>query len=514
MPEPDSTAFFTPSPEPVRWIYSKQDNGRSLAQFLGDVDIDGAITGLNLPVPIGVVTMRRVNPDAVDVSWLVTGSEGETISIAGSNTDGFAEGLSYSLTNNWAFTVQGGGITTANPNANVIACINSTRLTIGPADSQIINVNGCNITFAGQGIADGTALTVDSFSKGLCNLDVQVVCSHDGPAVEFRPSTSHTGDSDKNQGVSTFFVRVIEQAVKSGNAVALKFNAQNGESLNGSTYAFMEVNGGLTGVQFVTAGTGVITGCHFSIRGIHDYANGVGGIGIDTSGAAGLESCTFDIEISTPVSSSYTAKIASKTCEWNFLDLTAGTVKIDLAAAAVNNTIHITADNATALILTDASDGTNRVWFNGKLVKSMVVWDATGDTVVSGTRAGGFVVQGRTTGIRDLIDLKAVNRSNNGTIASAVVAVRVADVLTDVWEFDEALKLKPSVNAVSDIGSTALGVRALYLTDGLYVDGVRVMKEQGAAVADAAGGAVIDVEARAALNALLSRSRAQGFIAT
>lgn len=37
---------------------------------------------------------------------------------------------------------------------------------------------------------------------------------------------------------------------------------------------------------------------------------------------------------------------------------------------------------------------------------------------------------------------------------------------------------------------------------------------QGAAVADAAGGAVIDVEARAALNALLARLRIQGVIAT
>lgn len=42
----------------------------------------------------------------------------------------------------------------------------------------------------------------------------------------------------------------------------------------------------------------------------------------------------------------------------------------------------------------------------------------------------------------------------------------------------------------------------------LKVGGTKVVGAQGAAVADAAGGAVIDVEARAALNALLAELRA------
>ena len=46
------------------------------------------------------------------------------------------------------------------------------------------------------------------------------------------------------------------------------------------------------------------------------------------------------------------------------------------------------------------------------------------------------------------------------------------------------------------------------------VAGTKVIGTQGAAVADATGGAVVDAEARTALNALLSRLRAHGLIAT
>lgn len=46
------------------------------------------------------------------------------------------------------------------------------------------------------------------------------------------------------------------------------------------------------------------------------------------------------------------------------------------------------------------------------------------------------------------------------------------------------------------------------------VSGTKVLGAQGAAVADAAGGVVIDAEARTALNAALARMRAHGIIAT
>lgn len=51
-------------------------------------------------------------------------------------------------------------------------------------------------------------------------------------------------------------------------------------------------------------------------------------------------------------------------------------------------------------------------------------------------------------------------------------------------------------------------------TTGVYkVGDTQVVAAQGAAVADAAGGATVDGEARAAINALLARCRAHGLIA-
>lgn len=56
----------------------------------------------------------------------------------------------------------------------------------------------------------------------------------------------------------------------------------------------------------------------------------------------------------------------------------------------------------------------------------------------------------------------------------------------------------------------------LDLTSGLgfRVGNLQVLGAQGAAVADASGGATIDTQARAAINALLARCRAHGIIAT
>jgi len=47
---------------------------------------------------------------------------------------------------------------------------------------------------------------------------------------------------------------------------------------------------------------------------------------------------------------------------------------------------------------------------------------------------------------------------------------------------------------------------------GVWIDGDKIIGAQGAAVADASGGVVIDAEARAALNALLARLRTHGLI--
>ncbi len=69
-----------------------------------------------------------------------------------------------------------------------------------------------------------------------------------------------------------------------------------------------------------------------------------------------------------------------------------------------------------------------------------------------------------------------------------------------------------NLNAV--VGQADLDLDTHFFDGGEYrVAGTKVVGAQGAAVADAAGGVVIDLEARTALNALLARLRAHGMIA-
>jgi len=67
---------------------------------------------------------------------------------------------------------------------------------------------------------------------------------------------------------------------------------------------------------------------------------------------------------------------------------------------------------------------------------------------------------------------------------------------------------------INKAGDTGIGDMDLGSGKVFKVNGVQVVSAQGAAIANAAGGGVIDVEARAALNALLARVRAHGLIAT
>ena len=75
------------------------------------------------------------------------------------------------------------------------------------------------------------------------------------------------------------------------------------------------------------------------------------------------------------------------------------------------------------------------------------------------------------------------------------------------YDATTGLLLQNSTATLSDAGVLNL--------DGSYqVDGTQVVSNRGAAVADAAGGATIDAEARTALNALLARLRTHGLIST
>lgn len=82
---------------------------------------------------------------------------------------------------------------------------------------------------------------------------------------------------------------------------------------------------------------------------------------------------------------------------------------------------------------------------------------------------------------------------DNATTARAAISAAKSGINTDITELN---------------GASQVDVSSRY-----EVAGIKVVGAQGAAVPDAVGGVTIDVEARAALNALLARCRAHGLIA-
>ncbi len=98
-----------------------------------------------------------------------------------------------------------------------------------------------------------------------------------------------------------------------------------------------------------------------------------------------------------------------------------------------------------------------------------------------------------------------------GTYGSAALYFYVA--AADRWSITTAGHFLPGTDNTNDIGG-ATKPRTLYLGTSLYVGATKVVGAQGAAVADATGGATVDTEARAALNDLLAKLRTHGLIAT
>lgn len=86
------------------------------------------------------------------------------------------------------------------------------------------------------------------------------------------------------------------------------------------------------------------------------------------------------------------------------------------------------------------------------------------------------------------------------------------------------IEITNAANARTALGAAASGINTditqlngasqVDVSGHYEVDGVQVVQEQGAAVADPVGGGVIDVECRAQLIELLNRLRAHGLIST
>ena len=105
--------------------------------------------------------------------------------------------------------------------------------------------------------------------------------------------------------------------------------------------------------------------------------------------------------------------------------------------------------------------------------------------------------------------------SSNLTISIPAASSSVDGYLTKTdWATFNGKQAALGFTPIDKAGDTGIGDLDLGPGKVFKVNGVQVVSAQGAAIANAAGGGVIDVEARAALNALLARVRAHGLIAT
>lgn len=82
------------------------------------------------------------------------------------------------------------------------------------------------------------------------------------------------------------------------------------------------------------------------------------------------------------------------------------------------------------------------------------------------------------------------------------------------WSWDANGNYICTIDNTYDLGTVGRRPRTVDVGTSFAVVGTKVIGAQGAAVADAAGGATVDAEARTAINALLARCRAHGLIAT
>lgn len=120
-----------------------------------------------------------------------------------------------------------------------------------------------------------------------------------------------------------------------------------------------------------------------------------------------------------------------------------------------------------------------------------------------------FTIAGLNTGA-NTFQLSGFNSSgfpNAGTAGTAIVeALR--------WKISSGGILQPAYDNEFDFGSSSGAAANLYMGTSLFRGSTKVVGAQGAAVADAAGGATVDAEARTAINTLLARLRTHGLIAT
>lgn len=224
------------------------------------------------------------------------------------------------------------------------------------------------------------------------------------------------------------------------------------------------------------------------------------------------------------------------------LNIAAADVTFSVLGADIVSGLNAAAVRSTLLLGTAATQNTGTSGANVPLLNGANTWSAA--QTVSTTTSGASVLDALCTNDDDvagpIVRYRRVSSSpaandaiglfqflGRDSVGTDTAYADIGSIILDPTDGSEdgeirfrtrvAASLVDSFGVASGvrIGSASyMGAGTLNLAMALYVGGVKVLGAQGAAIADASGGATVDTEARAAINALLSRMRAHGAIAT
>jgi hypothetical protein len=162
------------------------------------------------------------------------------------------------------------------------------------------------------------------------------------------------------------------------------------------------------------------------------------------------------------------------------------------------------------IAILSAPDGTTEVFgIDGTVYRA----DAGGNVTVPASMVPALLAAGFLISSVDPGSITNAMIAADAAIAYAKLALAGAVKLADLATAAYATAATPSTLVERDASGNVAAVNVL-ATTAVKVATIQVVGAQGLAVADATAGAIVDAEARTALNDLLARVRAHGLIAT
>jgi hypothetical protein len=286
---------------------------------------------------------------------------------------------------------------------------------------------------------------------------------------------------------------------QTADATGTGFDIEIGVSGTATLYHYLQdvyTSQATGGILLTDTGSHAIVGGQF---GKYSILSGTSPAGVNAGTTVGSRIIgTVQIGLSNGLFSAVAFSSITLTC----LSGTSG-ISIDRSNTFASGATVVNNGNASNVIQLDgAVGGYQSTKFGGTTSLAVQAWDpATGNMLMPN---GDILINGTDKGIRLSNNGHGLLPSgNNLALANTLGSTQVIPAGT--------LQLGGTNTNSVDINATGL---LLLSGKALYNNSIKVVGAQGAAVADAAGGIVVDVEARAALNALLARLRTHGLIAT